>query len=171
MIEGIIVLVAIVLFILLFYYLYTRLPTTDCAKYASKTSLPSCATGDQEYGGICYTDNWTANGGTKTSLCGVSYPGDGSVYLNCEGTINTISIGQSCSALSDWTRGPGWYKSSLCTCQKGGTIITPPGGYYCEGSKLPLICPSDTDFFEGVCYSAPCPQGTRRSEICTCEPV
>lgn len=172
--ELIVFFVILLIIVGIGYYIYNSFPITDCSKYG-KAQLPSCPEGTQEFAGICYTDNWTKNGGKKTAICSVSYPGDGSLYTNCTGDIGAqirgIYTGDICSNLSLWdhTDRPGlWVKTAYCTCQRGGTTVTVPGGYNCEGAKLPNVCPSDTDFFEGVCYGGKCPEGYTRTEICTC---
>lgn len=167
--------VTIIIVIVIGYFIYSwisSLPTTDCPKYGNPHLIgedggPECEAGAEEYGGLCYVDTWTANGGRKTAVCTVEYPGDSEVFTNCGGEIQALNIGDDCSTLPDWTRGPGWYKTAVCTCQQGGSITA---AQYCvlAPQQTPNVCPEGSDYFESACYTDACPEGTVRTEICTC---
>lgn len=168
--TGLIIAVLVLAVIIaLFVWFYRSLPITDCAVYGNP-NLPGCPTGKAEYGGVCYTDNWTALGGTKTLLCTVSYKGDGSTFTppTYVQAIYDLDTGMSCDNIKGGPTGTGWIKNidlQSQTCQRGGSITAE---YYCADSSLPNTCAADEDFFEGVCYKSKCPSGYIRSEICTC---
>lgn len=142
----------------------------DCDKYGTlATGGYSCAPGALEYGGVCYTDNWTMNGGTKTAVCTVEYPGSTQLYTKCGIGIYNLDYGAPCTML-----GPGWFKTAACTCQSGGEVTTVAGGLYCQSQGLPSNCPVGSDGVNGAsapCFSQPCPSGYKRTGRCTCSPV
>lgn len=180
---SVVFILIIAVIVLIFYFIYVFFQDIadffgDIPKYCASSAAigqpggPTCGTG-KEYGGICYEDTWSTNkngtptGGVKTAICTVKYPGDSSLFTNCGGEIQALNMGDSCSDLPDWTRGPGWYKTALCTCQYGGIVTA---SKYCQETpdKYPIICPSGSDFYDGVCYKEACPEGYYRSAVCSC---
>src|SRR5436189_805486 len=72
----------------------------DCTKYGTlATGSYTCPPGTIETGGVCYTDNWTANGGTKTAVCTVAYPGNTQLYTKCGIGIYDLAYGAPCKML------------------------------------------------------------------------
>lgn len=173
--QAVISLIVLVLVIIVIYYIYayfSTFPIWDCPKYGNPHSLgldggPICDTGAESYGGVCYNDVWTANGGTKTAVCTVEYPGSFEVVTNCFIGIQDIEQGAPCSDIPGWNRGPGWYKSAVCSCQHGGIVIA---GMYCKiaDEGTPRHCPDGSDYFESECWSEACPAGYKRTEFCSC---
>lgn len=173
--DTIVSIVSIIIVVVIAYFIYiaiNSLPTTDCPKYGNMHAIgseggPICDSGAESYGGVCYNDVWTENGGVKTAVCTVKYPGSGDLFTNCGGEIQALSMGDDCSTLPDWTRGPGWYKTAVCTCQQGGLITA---DQYCvlADNQEPKNCPEGSDYFESACYTEACPSGLKRTEICTC---
>src|SRR5438270_2769619 len=126
----VIVVIVLVLIIIIGYYVsswFSSFPLTDCAKYGvihtiGTTGGPQCSPGAQEYGGVCYTDVWTKNNGKKTAVCTVEYPGSYSLVTDCFLGIGNLYIGDACDTLAGWTAGPNYYKTAVCTCERGGPI-------------------------------------------------
>lgn len=147
----------------------TPIPTptgsiTDCNRFGNlSTASPVCREGTQIWNGTCYTDVWSQAGGQKTAICTVSYGSYGGVYTKCGIGIYDLNIGDPCPMV-----GPGYYKTAVCTCQLQGSITA---GQYCQSQGAPTQCPSGTDGIQGLCYSAPCPSGYKRTGRCTCSPA
>ncbi len=177
-VEGIFVILAIVILIVLaaigyiiyvLYEVYNGLPTTNCSEFFQKSGLvgeengPQCQPGTELYGGVCYKDVWTAQGGEKTGLCSVWYgPPILDVILNCSIGIQDIpNIGDPCPML-----GEGWHKTTTCTCQLRGEITAIP--LYCQDEGIPRICKEGWDFLDSICYFPACPSNLRRTAVCTC---
>ena len=141
-------------------------PITDCTRFNANQATvgqlngPVCPTGTEKYGGICYTDTWTAEGGTKTAVCTVDWGTYGGVYTQCGIGIYDLNYGDPCPMV-----GPGYHKTAWCTCQLRGPITA---GQYCQSEGGPSQCPEGWDFFGGICTQAACPSGTTRTGICTC---
>jgi len=136
---------------------------TDCNKFGTlSTASPVCREGTQIWNGTCYTDVWSQAGGTKTALCTVSYGPYNGVYTKCGIGIYDLNYGDPCPMV-----GPGYYKTAVCTCQLQGDITA---GQYCQSQGPPTQCPSGTDGIQGLCYTAPCPAGYKRTGRCTCSP-
>lgn len=176
--NAIITLVILVLVIVIGYYIYAwfaTLPITNCAVYGTIHTIgeaggPICDPGAESYGGLCYNDVWTEEGGTKTAICTVEYPQDYHLYTDCSVGIQDLYIGDACDKATGWppNMGLGWHKTALCTCQQGGVVTA---SQYCvlSSDPTPIHCPDGSDYFESACYSTACPSGYKRSEICTCE--
>lgn len=141
--------------------------TTDCSTYAAQHAIlgtpdgPQCPTGTQVYGGVCYKDVWTENGGTKVAVCSVYYGTYGGVVTECGVGIFDLDYGAPCPMV-----GPDYYKTAVCTCQYKGEIT---GAIYCQDEGIADICQPGWDYFEGICYFQSCPEGYFRSEICSCQ--
>lgn len=139
----------------------------DCAKYGNLTAAGglTCPTGTQDYGGYCYTDVWTAGGGTKTAVCTVDYGPPYTTYsTHCGIGIYYLNYGDPCPMV-----GPGYYKTAVCTCQYKGLIT---GYANCQSQGYPSQCPIGSDSYEGsTCYSNPCPTGYTRTGRCSCAPA
>ena len=180
------IIVLLLFLALLFYWLYsdkpiptpsnggnaipdTPFPTptgsiTDCNRFGNLSSgSPVCREGTQQWGGTCYTDVWSQAGGQKTAVCTVSYGSYGGVYTKCGIGIYDLNIGDPCPMV-----GPGYYKTAVCTCQLLGSITA---DQYCQSQGPPSQCPTGTDGIQGLCYTAPCPAGYKRTGRCTCSPV
>ena len=167
----------LILAIVIIYLIYSYIESfgTISAKYcATRADIgdpggPTCRPGAVEFEGICYVDKWTQYGGVKTAPLTVEYPGDSALFTNCGGEIQALNQGDTCSNLPDWTRGPGWFKTAVCTCQHGGIVTAAQYGIE-DVEPYPTHCPPDADFYGGICYKEKCPNGTYRSYVCTCTP-
>ena len=170
----IIALVVLIAIVVIGFFIYravsniTILPvTTDCGTYATRSAAlgtefgPQCPTGTQVYGGVCYEDVWTENGGVKVAVCSVYYGEYGGVVTRCGVGIYDLEYGAPCPMI-----GPDYYKTAVCTCQYKGEIT---GSIYCQDKGIADICQPDWDYFEGICYYQSCPEGYFRSEICSCQ--
>lgn len=127
---------------------------TDCGKYgSSKVPDPNCPAGTAYWGGLCYTDLCEKQGGKRTASCTCDFGPYAGIITDCTRFYN-----KPCP--------PGYSKTAICTCQKGG-IVTNCADY---GSSVTpkYTCPSNTDYFEGLCYSGKCPAGMPRTAACTC---
>src|SRR5437868_12747099 len=99
-IEGTITLIIVFVFIIVFaiiiyyiYQIYLDIPTIDCSRFGQSQGLPDCPTGTQNILGICYTDTWSASGGTHSNaICHVD-------YIDCPYTGCTHEIGSAGSSL------------------------------------------------------------------------
>jgi hypothetical protein len=171
LITFIVIVIILVILIYVLAGIASQTPILDCffygyANFIGDADGPVCKPGDSDYGGVCYTDTWTANGGSKTAVCTVSYP-DISPFLitKCGIGIYNLDYGQPCDLIPDWPYGKGYFKTAVCTCQGGGTVT---GSYYCQNQGFPDVCPAGTDYYESACYSSACPAGTTRTGICGC---
>ena len=135
---------------------------TDCGHFGN--SVPSgtfCPAGKADFQGICYDDTWSANGGTKTSICTVDYGPFQQLYTECGIGIYDLDYGAPCTMI-----GPKFFKTAVCTCQQGGVVTAAD---YCRNPSRPVSCPPGTDAFGGACYGASCPTGYHRTDRCTCQ--
>lgn len=140
-----------------------NLPNTlnDCGTYGNRVSTGNfCPAGKSYYGGVCYTDVWTDQGGVKTGVCSVDYGPYGGVSTDC-GQHYYLNQGDPCLPA-----GSNLHKTALCSCQSGGIVTA---SQYCQNASLPISCPPGTDTFDGGCLGASCPQGYRRTGLCTCQ--
>ena len=140
---------------------------TDCASYGNiiKPDL-HCPAGKALFGGFCYDDIWTVNGGTKTAICTVDYGSFRGVHTECGIGIYYLNYGAPCPML-----GPGYFKTAVCSCQLGGVVTASD---YCANPSKPTPCPVGTDFLNlaaplaPVCLGASCPTGYTRTDVCVC---
>ena len=180
---NLIIVIAIIIVIIApayyIYQIYTDLPTTDCSRFGQSQGLPDCPAGTQNILGICYTDTWSASGGTHSdAICHVD-------YIDCPYTGCTHFIGSSdlpdgtvCNSLNipgwdDTHFGPGWYLTGVGItkyCHRGGDY-----GVYCEDAGIPGDIGNCTigDKYGGVCWGPEkcSDSGLDRYAICTCVPA
>ena len=165
-ITGLIILAIIGVIIYYVYQAYNSLPITSCSTYAHTSAAlgtengPGCNQGDEYYGGVCYKDYWTQEGGVKTAVCIVDWGTFGGVSTDCFIGIQDLSIEDDCPML-----GTGYHKTAICTCQFKGVVTA---AKYCQDQGIAKTCKPGWDYFESICYQDPCPEGYYRSEICTC---
>lgn len=170
-IIGLIVLGVIGVIIYFVYEAIASAPTTSCTTYAHTSAAlgtengPGCAAGQDYYGGVCYNDYWTAEGGTKTAICTVDYGPYGGVFTECGIGIFDLNQGDTCPASLSPQLGTGWHKTAVCTCQYKGIVTA---SKYCQSAGIAQTCKPGWDYYGSVCYQDPCPDGYYRSAICTC---
>jgi len=145
---------------------WNGLPDTDCGKYASESAAvgtthgPKCGPGSELFGGVCYKDTWTEQGGKKTAICTVDFGKYEGVYTKCDIGIYYLNYGDTCTMV-----GPDYRKTAVCTCQKNGIVTS---SQFCRDTGIPRVCEPGWDFYGSVCWKAACPEGRHRSAICTC---
>jgi len=166
---GIIILAVIGVIAYYGYQIYESFPSTNCFKYARESAAigtengPGCAAGDAQYGGVCYVDNWTQGGGKKTAVCTVDWGSYGGVVTNCSIGIQNLNIGDECPML-----GTGYHKTATCTCQLRGVVTA---SKYCINRGIAKTCKQGWDYYGGVCYADACPDGYKRTAVCTCQKI
>ncbi len=167
-ITGLIFLAIIGVIIYYSVIIYNSIPTTSCSQFANTSAAlgtengPNCPEGQNYYGGVCYTDYWTQQGGTKTAICTVDWGSYGGIETDCFIGIQDLSIGDDCPMV-----GPGYHKTAICTCQLRGIVTA---AKYCQSQGIATTCKPGWDYYGSVCYQDPCPEGYYRSAICTCAP-
>lgn len=134
---------------------------TNCSKYGSFV-LPGkkCPSGYEEWGGLCYTDQCTKDGGTRTASATCDFGKFKGTDTNCK-KYSKYEDNKPCPR--------GSKKTALCTCQKGGIVTD--FDRYSKSVPLENTCPSGSEYFLGFCYSDVCPTGTKRTAACTCAPT
>jgi hypothetical protein len=168
-IGSIVTLIVLAIMGVIIYYGYqtfSSFPVTSCSTYANTSAAlgtengPNCPSGQEYYGGVCYTDYWTEKGGEKTAVCTVSWGEYGGVFTECGIGIYDLNFGDECPMV-----GPGYHKTAVCTCQLRGVVTA---AKYCEDQGIARTCKEGWDYYGSVCYQDPCPEGRHRSAICTC---
>lgn len=151
---------------------------TDAGRYdVTQTPTQSCPSGQQLYGGLCYTS--CPSGLNRTAACTCSDP-NYDLQTDCTKYGSTNQVPNGCPAGSDYFGSvcysaacpSGSKRTASCTCQSGTGPTTDCSKYgdpQALGSPQGPQCAAGQDYFAGLCYSAQCPSGSKRTAACSCQ--
>jgi hypothetical protein len=161
---------------------------TSCELYGDGRPIgdplgPQCGDSADLWGGLCYEEKCPA-GTNRTASCTCS---NYEIRTSCaefgdpRGLKDPENLGPKCTPEEDYFGGFCYSqkcpmdqsRTAACTCDNFGTIVNcdlfGDGRGILDGDGLGPVCEDDEDWHAGLCYKDKCPEGFRRSAICTCQ--
>jgi hypothetical protein len=157
---------------------------TNCTLYGNGRAVgdplgPTCLPGQDRYGLKCYSGA-CPDGMSRTGPCACS---DHKRVTNCtlygDARYSNDPLGPKCEDGEEMFRGQcypacpdGMQRVSECRCSNYVFEIDcskyGDGRGYLDTTGMGPTCAPGSQFFGGICYSNPCPDGMRRESACTC---